>query len=49
MRGPFLPGDSEQRRLRPVANTLDRLKLDCTVWLPAHPPNPDRPLTKDVS
>ena len=22
------------------------LKLDFTAWIPAHPPNPDRPLTK---
>lgn len=33
--------------LKAVAATVDRLKLDYTVWLPAHPPNPDRPLTKD--
>jgi glyoxylase-like metal-dependent hydrolase (beta-lactamase superfamily II) len=26
--------------------TLDRLKVDYDTWLPAHPPNPDRPLTK---
>jgi glyoxylase-like metal-dependent hydrolase (beta-lactamase superfamily II) len=26
--------------------TFDRLKLDYNTWLPAHPPNPDRPLTK---
>ena len=25
---------------------LERLKLDYESWLPAHPPNPDRPLTK---
>jgi len=25
---------------------FDRLKLDYTTWIPAHPPNPDRPLTK---
>ncbi|HET7220143.1 MAG TPA: MBL fold metallo-hydrolase [Vicinamibacterales bacterium] len=25
---------------------LDKLKLDYETWLPAHPPNPDRPLTK---
>jgi glyoxylase-like metal-dependent hydrolase (beta-lactamase superfamily II) len=30
-----------------VAATLDRLKLDYATWLPAHPPTPDRPLTKD--
>ena len=33
--------------VKAVAATLDRLKLDYTTWLPAHPPNPDRPLTKD--
>jgi hypothetical protein len=32
--------------VKAVAATLDRLKLDYTTWLPAHPPNPDRPLTK---
>jgi hypothetical protein len=26
--------------------TFDRLKLDYDTWLPAHPPNPDKPLTK---
>ena len=26
--------------------TFDRLKLDYNTWLPAHPPNPDKPLTK---
>jgi hypothetical protein len=25
---------------------LDRLKLDYQAWIPAHPPNPDRPLTR---
>jgi glyoxylase-like metal-dependent hydrolase (beta-lactamase superfamily II) len=33
--------------VKAVAASLDRLKLDYTAWLPAHPPNPDRPLTKD--
>ena len=32
--------------LKATAVTLDRLKLDYDTWLPAHPPNPDRPLTK---
>jgi len=32
--------------VRSVAEALDRLKLDYNTWLPAHPPNPDRPLTK---
>ena len=26
--------------------TLNKLKLDYETWLPAHPPTPDRPLTK---
>ena len=26
--------------------TIDKLKLDYETWLPAHPPNPDRPITK---
>jgi glyoxylase-like metal-dependent hydrolase (beta-lactamase superfamily II) len=25
---------------------LNRLKLDYSAWIPAHPPNPDRPLTR---
>ncbi len=33
--------------VKAVAATLDRLKLDYATWLPAHPPNPDRPLTRD--
>jgi glyoxylase-like metal-dependent hydrolase (beta-lactamase superfamily II) len=33
--------------LKAVTGTVDRLKLDYGTWMPAHPPNPDRPLTKD--
>jgi glyoxylase-like metal-dependent hydrolase (beta-lactamase superfamily II) len=32
--------------VRAAAATLAKLKLDYETWLPAHPPNPDRPLTK---
>ena len=32
--------------LRAAVETLNRLKLDYTTWIPAHPPNPDRPLTR---
>ncbi len=32
--------------LKAVAGVVDRLKLDYNTWMPAHPPNPDRPLTK---
>ena len=32
--------------LKSAVSTFDRLKLDYNTWLPAHPPNPDKPLTK---
>jgi glyoxylase-like metal-dependent hydrolase (beta-lactamase superfamily II) len=32
--------------LKAVVGVVDRLKLDYNTWMPAHPPNPDRPLTK---
>ena len=32
--------------LKSVVGVVDRLKLDYNSWMPAHPPNPDRPLTK---
>ncbi len=32
--------------LRAAVDALTRLKIDYTTWIPAHPPNPDRPLTK---
>ncbi|MBM3946017.1 MAG: MBL fold metallo-hydrolase [SAR202 cluster bacterium] len=32
--------------LRSVVQALNRLNLDYTTWIPAHPPNPDRPLTR---
>ena len=32
--------------VKSAVETLNRLKLDYNTWLPAHPPNPDRPLTK---
>ena len=32
--------------LKSAVSAFDRLKLDYTIWLPAHPPNPDKPLTK---
>jgi glyoxylase-like metal-dependent hydrolase (beta-lactamase superfamily II) len=40
------PTPGQLGTIKSVAATLDRLKLDYTTWLPAHPPNPDRPLTK---
>lgn len=32
--------------LRAAVDALNRLKLDYNAWIPAHPPNPDRPLTR---
>lgn len=32
--------------VKSAVDALNRLKLDYNTWLPAHPPNPDRPLTK---
>jgi len=32
--------------LRAAVDALNRLKLDYHTWIPAHPPNPDRPLTR---
>jgi glyoxylase-like metal-dependent hydrolase (beta-lactamase superfamily II) len=32
--------------VRSAVQAVDRLKLDYHAWIPAHPPNPDRPLTK---
>lgn len=40
------PNEAQRGVLRSVAGALDRLKLDYNAWIQAHPPNPDRPLTK---
>jgi glyoxylase-like metal-dependent hydrolase (beta-lactamase superfamily II) len=32
--------------VKSAVEALNRLKLDYNTWLPAHPPNPDRPLTR---
>jgi glyoxylase-like metal-dependent hydrolase (beta-lactamase superfamily II) len=32
--------------VRAAVDTLTRLKLDYNAWIPAHPPNPDKPLTR---
>jgi glyoxylase-like metal-dependent hydrolase (beta-lactamase superfamily II) len=32
--------------LRAAVDTLTRLKLDYTTWIQAHPPNPDKPITR---
>ena len=40
------PNPIQLATLRAAAAALNRLKLDYDAWMPAHPPNPDRPLTK---
>ena len=32
--------------VRSAVQAIDRLKLDYNAWIPAHPPNPDRALTR---
>jgi glyoxylase-like metal-dependent hydrolase (beta-lactamase superfamily II) len=32
--------------LRSAVETINRLKLDFNAWIPTHPPNPDKPLTR---
>ena len=32
--------------VKAAVTTIEKLKLDYETWLPAHPPNPDRPLKK---
>ena len=32
--------------VKAAVSAFNRLKLDYNAWIPAHPPNPDRPLTK---
>ena len=32
--------------LKATVEMINRLKLDFNSWIPAHPPNPDRPITK---
>jgi glyoxylase-like metal-dependent hydrolase (beta-lactamase superfamily II) len=40
------PNPLQLGTLRSAVAALNRLKLDYDVWMSAHPPNPDRPLTK---
>jgi hypothetical protein len=32
--------------VKSAVDALNKLKLDFNAWIPAHPPNPDRPLTR---
>jgi len=40
------PNSNQLGVLRSTVDALDRLKLDYNGWIQAHPPNPDKPLTK---
>ena len=40
------PNPGQLAVLRASVETFNRLKLDYNAWIQAHPPNPDRPLTK---
>ena len=40
------PNPLQLGTLRSAVAAFNRLKLDYDIWMPAHPPNPDRPLTK---
>ena len=40
------PTPAQAAVVRSAVQALNRLKLDYETWLPAHPPTPDRPLTK---
>jgi glyoxylase-like metal-dependent hydrolase (beta-lactamase superfamily II) len=40
------PNPTQLAMLRSVVATVNRLNLDYDSFIPAHPPNPDRPLTR---
>jgi glyoxylase-like metal-dependent hydrolase (beta-lactamase superfamily II) len=40
------PNPVQRSTVRAAVAALNRLKLEYDAWIPAHPPNPDRPLTK---
>jgi hypothetical protein len=40
------PNPGQLGVVRSTVAALDRLKLDFNAFIPAHPPNPDRPLTR---
>ena len=40
------PNDAQRGVVRSLAQAVNRLKLDFNSFIPAHPPNPDRPLTR---
>jgi len=40
------PNPTQLATVKAAAQTLNSLKLDYNSWIPAHPPNPDKPLTR---
>jgi len=40
------PNPGQLGIVKALVETTDRLKLDYNIFIPAHPPNPDQPLTK---
>jgi hypothetical protein len=40
------PNPAQLATLRAAVQTINAQKLDYTSWIPAHPPNPDKALTK---
>jgi glyoxylase-like metal-dependent hydrolase (beta-lactamase superfamily II) len=40
------PNPTQLAVLKSAVQVFNRLKLDYNTWIPAHPPNPDRPLTR---
>lgn len=40
------PNPNQLGVVRAANETIGKLKLDYNAWIPAHPPNPDKPLTR---
>ncbi len=40
------PNPAQLGVVKSAVETLNKLKLDFNGWIPAHPPNPDKPLTR---
>jgi glyoxylase-like metal-dependent hydrolase (beta-lactamase superfamily II) len=40
------PNPGQVGIVKAAAETINKLKLDYNGWIPAHPPNPDKPLTR---
>jgi glyoxylase-like metal-dependent hydrolase (beta-lactamase superfamily II) len=40
------PNPNQLGVVKSASDTISKLKLDYNGWIPAHPPNPDKPLTR---